>query len=173
MNALDTAKQNIANAIIANGNNEITADVLRPLLEAICDATLSITGDPDNLTTTANDTLVNAINELKDITSNLTGVVILTGNDDPNNTPPPGASLGNYYARYGLNSSLLGFWIYNGYDWIKIDKLREYTVSTLPIGEIGDEAYVTDADNPTYLGVASGGGSVICRVFFNGTNWIT
>lgn len=118
-NALQTAKQNIINAIIANGNEEITADVLRPLLTAICDAALSITGDPDNLNTTANSNLVNAINELKAITDNLTGVVILTGNSDPNVTSPANASLGNYYARYS-GSTLISFWIFNGYEWIEI-----------------------------------------------------
>ena len=92
---------------------------MRPLLTAICDAALSITGDPDNLNTTANSNLVNAINELKAITDNLTGVVILTGNSDPNVTSPANASLGNYYARYS-GSTLISFWIFNGYEWIEI-----------------------------------------------------
>jgi hypothetical protein len=52
-------------------------------------------------------------------------------------------------------------------------KLAQYTVATLPTGTQGDEAYVTDALTPTYLGTAVGGGAVVCKVFFNGTNWIT
>jgi hypothetical protein len=52
-------------------------------------------------------------------------------------------------------------------------KLAQYTVATLPTGAQGDTAYVTDALLPTYLGIAVGGGAVVCKVFHNGTNWIT
>jgi len=52
-------------------------------------------------------------------------------------------------------------------------KLKAYTVGTLPSGTIGDEAYVTDALTPSYLTTAVGGGAVVCKVFFNGANWIT
>ena len=51
--------------------------------------------------------------------------------------------------------------------------LKNYTVATLPTGVRGYECYVTDALAPTYLGIAVGGGAIICKVFFNGTNWIT
>jgi hypothetical protein len=50
---------------------------------------------------------------------------------------------------------------------------KQYTVATLPTVVQGNEAYVTDALTPTYLGIAVGGGAVVCKVFFNGTNWIT
>ncbi len=53
-----------------------------------------------------------------------------------------------------------------------IINLKGYTVSTLPTGVVGDTAYVTDATSPTFLSTVVGGGSVKCRVFFNGTNWI-
>lgn len=52
-------------------------------------------------------------------------------------------------------------------------KLKSYTVSTLPVGSIGDRAYVTDATAPTYLGAITGGGSVVCPVFYNGTAWVS
>ncbi|MDA6072835.1 hypothetical protein NJT12_24765, partial [Flavobacterium sp. AC] len=52
-------------------------------------------------------------------------------------------------------------------------KLKSYTVSTLPDGTIGDQAYVTDATAPTYLGILTGGGSVVCPVFYNGTTWVS
>lgn len=48
-----------------------------------------------------------------------------------------------------------------------------YTVATLPTGIIGQMAYVTDATAPTYLGTLTGGGTVKCPVFFNGTIWIS
>jgi hypothetical protein len=55
----------------------------------------------------------------------------------------------------------------------RIQRLAQYTVATLPTGVQGDTAYVTDASVPTYLGTVVGGGSVVCKVFYNGTNWIT
>jgi len=48
-----------------------------------------------------------------------------------------------------------------------------YTVATLPTGTLGDTAFVTDAVAPTYLGALTGGGSVTCPVFHNGTIWIS
>ena len=48
-----------------------------------------------------------------------------------------------------------------------------YTVATLPTGALGDTAFVTDAVAPTYLGLLTGGGSVACPVFHNGTNWVS
>jgi len=50
---------------------------------------------------------------------------------------------------------------------------KEYTVSTLPIGKLGDTACVTDATAPTYLGALTGGGAVVCQVFYNGTAWVS
>lgn len=51
------------------------------------------------------------------------------------------------------------------------NKLPAYTVSTLPDGEVGDIAYVTDANNPTYGSTLVGGGSTPTVAFYNGTNW--
>jgi len=52
-------------------------------------------------------------------------------------------------------------------------RLKNYTVATLPAGVQGDTAYVTDATAPTYLGTLTGGGSVVCPVFYNGTAWVS
>ena len=48
-----------------------------------------------------------------------------------------------------------------------------YTVATLPTGFQGARAFVTDATLPTYLGTLTGGGAVICPVFYNGTAWVS
>lgn len=175
MNALQIAIQNIESSIVANGNEEITANVLRPLLVELATATESITGDLINLNTGVKTNLVAAINNLKSISDNLKGVVVFSGSVDPNLGPITGGASpkpGNFYARYN-GSTLLSFWIYNGYDWVEIKQFKGYEVANLPPGNIGDTAYVTDADSPTYLGVAVGGGSTICKVFHNGSNWIT
>lgn len=50
---------------------------------------------------------------------------------------------------------------------------KEYTVGTLPIGKLGDKALVSDASAPTYLGALTGGGTVKCPVFFNGSAWVS
>ncbi len=50
--------------------------------------------------------------------------------------------------------------------------LMGYTVATLPTGNTGDTAYVTDALAPTYLATVVGGGAIVTPVFFNGTNWV-
>jgi lysophospholipase L1-like esterase len=51
-------------------------------------------------------------------------------------------------------------------------KNKGYTVATLPTGEEGMTAYVTDADSITYRATATGGGTGKALVFFDGTNWI-
>lgn len=51
--------------------------------------------------------------------------------------------------------------------------LKNYTVATLPTGVRGDMAYVTDAVAPTYLGALTGGGTVVCPVFYDGTRWVS
>lgn len=51
-------------------------------------------------------------------------------------------------------------------------KLKSYTVAKLPVGIIGDIAYVTDANGPTFLTAVVGGGAVVCPVFNNGTTWV-
>ncbi len=51
-----------------------------------------------------------------------------------------------------------------------------YTVSSLPAataGLRGARAHVTDATAPTYLGALTGGGSVACPVFCNGSAWVS
>jgi hypothetical protein len=57
-------------------------------------------------------------------------------------------------------------------------KLKAYTVATLPSTAAagmttGATAYVTDATAPTYLGTLTGGGAVVCPVFYNGSAWVS
>lgn len=64
----------------------------------------------------------------------------------------------------------------NGTKWEVIGRYipnNGYTVATLPTGLLGDNAFVTDATSPTYLGSLTGGGSVKCPVFHNGTAWVS
>lgn len=54
-------------------------------------------------------------------------------------------------------------------------KTTVYTVATLPTTGVvsGTYATVSDATAPTYLGTLTGGGSVVCPVFYNGTAWVS
>jgi hypothetical protein len=47
-----------------------------------------------------------------------------------------------------------------------------YTVGTLPSGQIGARAHVTDATACTFMSGITGGGSIVCPVFFNGSAWV-
>lgn len=51
-------------------------------------------------------------------------------------------------------------------------KAGGYTVATLPAGVIGATAFVTDGLSPTYRGIATGGGTEVVSVFYNGVNWV-
>lgn len=97
--------------IIANGNNEITANVLRPILEEMVKQPNDKIGDLPNLNTTDKTNIVAAINEL--INSSNSGFEIHAGSADPNVTPPSSYSIGDWYVRNG--SSL---YQYNGQTWV-------------------------------------------------------
>ena len=51
-------------------------------------------------------------------------------------------------------------------------RLPVFTVATLPAGAQGMKAIVSDATSPTFLGALTGGGAVVCPVFYNGTAWV-
>ena len=118
MSAIDDAIAEIETFIVANGNEAITADVLRPLLVGLAQAVKEEIGNPTGLNTDAKE-VVDAINEVKETADNATGLVILTGSADPNVTPPTTYSLGNFYSRY-VSATLVGFYQYNGYEWVEI-----------------------------------------------------
>lgn len=46
-----------------------------------------------------------------------------------------------------------------------------FTVATLPTASTGMRCFVTDANSPTFLATVTGGGSVFCPVFYNGSAW--
>lgn len=54
----------------------------------------------------------------------------------------------------------------------EVIKFRGFTVATLPSGNQGDNAFVTDALAPTFLATIVGGGAIVTPVFYNGTAWV-
>lgn len=106
--------------IITNGNNEITAAILNPILKDIAQWAKDTTGDLSDLTTDTQENLVAAINELNDAIENINngGVQIYQGTDDPNVTPPPIFSTGDFYLQVDGSNNPIQLYQYNGFDWI-------------------------------------------------------
>lgn len=105
--------------IVANGNNEITADVLNPILILLADFANNNIGDLDDLTTDQKETIVDAINSLKnnfdDLVNN--GVQLYTGINDPNSTPPPTYKYADFYMQVDIDSLPVKLWQWNGFVW--------------------------------------------------------
>src|SRR5690606_25550554 len=115
--------------IVENGNEEITADVLRPILEAMVNQPNDLIGDLDNLTTTDKDNLVEAINEVRTLALTNAGLVIHSGSGTPEETPPVSVGLGDFYAQVIFPStSVVSFWQYNGSVWVEQRPQRTRTV---------------------------------------------
>lgn len=129
--------QMIMDVVIANGNNEITANILRPVLIAMLQQPNDEIGDLNDLQTTAQANLVDAINEL--IGSTGGGITILTGTTDPNLVPPTGAVIGDFYIWN--DGSLKGFFQYNGDEWAIIKNL-----------DIPNDLISTDTSNGVEVG---------------------
>src|SRR5690606_2173937 len=126
---LDEVIDLIQTWIVANGNEEITADVLRPILEAMVNQPNDLIGDLDNLTTVDKDNLVEAINEVRTLAITNAGLVIHSGNDTPTVTPPVSFGLGDFYAQVIFPStSVVSFWQYNGSVWVEQRPQRTRTL---------------------------------------------
>lgn len=97
--------------IVANGNNDITADVLRPILVAMLEQPNDKVGELADLDTTDKDSVVDAVNEIYSLIGG--GFEVHSGTADPNVTPPGSYSIGDWYIRSG--SSL---YQYNGTTWV-------------------------------------------------------
>lgn len=71
-----------------------------------------------------------------------------------------------------ITNRVTSMWVADGVSRFGgVINLMGYTVATLPTGQVGDMAYVTDALAPTYGATVVGGGAVVTPVFFDGTNW--
>lgn len=112
--------------ILANANNEITAEVLNPILRIITDFTNNNLGDLSTLNTTVIDNVVGAINSLKSEldTFNSTGVQLYTGYDDPNVTPPNTYNYGDFYMELDINdNTFYQLWQFVGDEWTTLSSV--------------------------------------------------
>src|SRR5690606_7783499 len=124
--------------IVANGNNEITANVLRPILEEMVKQPNDKIGELPDLNTTDKTNIVAAINEL--INSSNSGFEIHAGSADPNVTPPASYSIGDWYIRDG--SSL---YQYNGNTWVLLGS------SVVVVSADADNDITTGGDGGAYF----------------------
>ena len=140
----------INDGITDNGNNEVTAAVLRPILIAMVEQINDLVGDPANLTTTAQ-VIVDAINEVKDEIS--TVITVFAGTDDPNTTPPAGATLGDFYSRTS-GGFPISYWTFEGLVWIElVDKRVAQSRQNIRISAIATAFTDTD-DTVVYSGAS-------------------
>lgn len=100
--------------IVSNGANEITADILRPILIAMLEQPNDKVGELADLDTTDKDNIVDAINEILSATGN--GFGVHSGTADPNVTPPGSFSIGDWYIRNGAS-----LYQYNGDTWVLLN----------------------------------------------------
>lgn len=150
--------------IVANGNNEITANVLNPILKIITDFTNNNIGNLEELTTSENNTVVEAINSIKIDFDNLVnnGVQLHTGFEDPNVTPPATYNYADFFMQLdSLDNSPMLLWQWNGFEWTSDDVvptpediigkisfgriLSPQQDFEIPIGKIAYIAYVNNA----------------------------
>lgn len=150
--------------IVANGNNEITADVLRPVLVAMLQQPNDKVGELGDLDTTDQTSIVNAINEL--VSSSSGGFTVHAGTQDPNVSPPGSFGIGDWFVRNGTS-----LYQYNGATWVLLNSSGtvltddvEYqgsAISNIPVSNedslttiinniasaLGDRYTETEADN--------------------------
>lgn len=154
-----TALSQINTFIVANGNNKITANVLNPILKIILDFSNNNIGDLATLTTDETDTIVEAINSLKQNFDDLVnkGVQLHTGYDDPNTTPPATYNYADFYMQLDSgDDSPIYLWQWNGTEWT--------TGMVVPV-ELPKIQFTADGVQDTFnIGVAA----TIKAVFWNG-----
>ncbi len=156
--------------IVANGNNEITANVLNPILQIMTNFTNNTIGNLDDLTTDEKNSIVEAINSLKINFDDLnnTGVQLHTGYDDPNVTPPLTYNYADFYMQLdSVDDSPIYLWQYNGIEWVTdmvvpvgtgISSKRYVGAGQdyeLPIGAIAFKGWINDGiqhvEDPDFL----------------------
>lgn len=146
--------------IVANGNNEITANVLNPILKLILDFANNNIGDLSELITDEDSTVVEAINSLKNNFNDLInkGVQLYQGYDNPNDTPPATYKYADFYMQLdSSDDSPIYLWQWNGFQWVTdmvsgseiVDFPRlteDQQIFEIPAGKIAKSALVNYAN---------------------------
>lgn len=134
--------------IVTNGNNEITAAVLNPVLSAIVNQINDLVGNPSNLPIGQ----TNVIEALNNITPQ--NIQIHTGTANPNDTPPSSFNVGDFYSQT-LSSVIIAFWQFNGIEWVEILSRQEQKQRNVSTGTGNYNVLSTD-DCVIYNAVSGG-----------------
>lgn len=141
----------INQVIVANANNEITANVLNPVLVGMVEQINEITGALADLTAPANN-LVNAINGVP--SSSGSDITIFSGENNPNINPPANFSIADFYAQI-VNGSPVALYIFTGVTWISLATVgaRTYKTiessSTILVANEYSDVYIYIGNSPT------------------------
>lgn len=122
--SLATVLALINQEIVPNNNNEITANVLRPILIEMLQQPNELIGLLSNLTTTANTNLVEAINEINDSFSQLNGINIFQGIGNPNDNTSLSPNLVDFYSQLNNQNNIVDLWIFTGIEWVSLNSNR-------------------------------------------------
>lgn len=144
--------------IVANGNNEITANVLNPILAFMLDFSNNNIGDLNALTTDETNSLVEAINSLKESFDNLSnsGVQLHTGYDNPNDTPPSSFNYADFFMELDIiDDSPIKLWQWNGFEWLDYSEVPSTNSDNVENNSGVSGSSVTDALN-TLNGLING-----------------
>lgn len=108
--------------IVTNGNREITANVLNPILRAMTDWALSQDGVLSTLNTADKSNLVAAINEVNQAlaTVDINSSQVYSGLDNPNTTPPPSYGTADFYVQVDAFNDVVAVFLYDGNTWINL-----------------------------------------------------
>lgn len=133
------AINNINQYIVENHNNEITANILNPILIELANL-FDLVGDLSDLNTTDKDSVVDAINEAISLIA--PGAQIHTGTADPNVTPPETYAVGDLYSRLTIGGDPYQIYMFNGVEWGEIKRFindaitsNEYSWSSQKIAD--------------------------------------
>ena len=179
--------QIITENIYPNGNNEITANVLNPVLGTMVNQINDITGDLEELNTSDTSNLVNAINSvISDFEgSDSNSVKLHTGTENPNSIPPLDYTTADFYIQQDEIGNPLQLWQYNGLTWVSSNRQpddfltegtitadgNEITVSTGFSWRISDTLYSNDLAQEFEIQSAGTGNSRIDIIVTNGNEF--
>jgi len=150
-----------ANNVALTGNQTITGQ------KNFNDSALNSTAI-QSVKTQTNGTLIDITTGVSTAAGTLVGITSGTG------TSSKLLNLNAHSASTGMPLTIQN----SGTNKFTVDKtgvmmLGTFTVATLPTPTTTAYATVTDATTPTYLGTLTGGGTVVCPVFYNGTAWVS
>lgn len=116
--------------IKANDNKEITGNILNLVLKEMVAQPNLLIGDLSDLSTGINNDIVSAINWLL---TQISGgnIVIHTGQNNPNITPPDTYTVGDFYSQLDVMNNPLSLWQYTGTEWAKISNYIDDSIEAL------------------------------------------